>query len=185
MRAGPRPRPPCPRTQAGGTPPSPPPGRSVPATIRVPRRAVPAGSPGTRSTRTEAAPARARPVRPRPSADRTAWQGQPSQPRQVPPPFIPNGWRRVNQSPKLALARRAATMPRPGQPLHMPGTPPLADANGMADDDHGRPGGRPYVPRPAEPDASAAPRVFDVATTRRRPVVFEEDDDLDVPDFLK
>jgi len=27
--------------------------------------------------------------------------------------------------------------------------------------------------------------VFDVATTRRRPVVFEEDDDLDVPDFLK
>ncbi len=62
---------------------------------------------------------------------------------------------------------------------------PRADANGMADDDHGRPGGRPYVPRPAEPDASAAPRVFDVATTRRRPVVFEEDDDLDVPDFLK
>ncbi len=28
-------------------------------------------------------------------------------------------------------------------------------------------------------------RTFDVATTRRRPVVFEEDDDLDVPDFLK
>jgi hypothetical protein len=24
-----------------------------------------------------------------------------------------------------------------------------------------------------------------VATTRRRPVVFEEDDDLDIPDFLK
>ena len=28
-------------------------------------------------------------------------------------------------------------------------------------------------------------KTFDVATTRRRPVVFEEDDDLDVPDFLK
>ena len=28
-------------------------------------------------------------------------------------------------------------------------------------------------------------RTFDVATTRRRPVIFEEDDDLDVPDFLK
>jgi len=28
-------------------------------------------------------------------------------------------------------------------------------------------------------------RTFDVASTRRRPVVFEEDDDLDVPDFLK
>jgi len=31
----------------------------------------------------------------------------------------------------------------------------------------------------------AAGKTFDVATTRRRPVVFEEDDDLDVPDFLK
>ncbi|MBV9794239.1 MAG: cell division protein FtsZ [Actinobacteria bacterium] len=31
----------------------------------------------------------------------------------------------------------------------------------------------------------SAARVFDVATTRRRPVIFEEDDDLDVPDFLK
>jgi cell division protein FtsZ len=34
--------------------------------------------------------------------------------------------------------------------------------------------------RPAHGD-----KTFDVATTRRRPVVFEEDDDLDVPDFLK
>jgi cell division protein FtsZ len=34
--------------------------------------------------------------------------------------------------------------------------------------------------RPAHAD-----KTFDVATTRRRPVVFEEDDDLDVPDFLK
>jgi len=37
--------------------------------------------------------------------------------------------------------------------------------------------------RPAH--AEAAAKTFDVATTRRRPVVFEEDDDLDVPDFLK
>jgi cell division protein FtsZ len=33
--------------------------------------------------------------------------------------------------------------------------------------------------------SGSAARVFDVATTRRRPVIFEEDDDLDVPDFLK
>src|SRR5690348_14748786 len=33
--------------------------------------------------------------------------------------------------------------------------------------------------------AHAEPKTFDVAATRRRPVVFEEDDDLDVPDFLK
>ncbi len=37
--------------------------------------------------------------------------------------------------------------------------------------------------RPAHADGPA--KTFDVATTRRRPVVFEEDDDLDVPDFLK
>jgi cell division protein FtsZ len=38
-----------------------------------------------------------------------------------------------------------------------------------------------------EPEASAREpaKTFDVAATRRRPVVFEEDDDLDVPDFLK
>ncbi|MGH3173913.1 MAG: cell division protein FtsZ, partial [Streptosporangiaceae bacterium] len=36
--------------------------------------------------------------------------------------------------------------------------------------------------RPAHAEAG---KTFDVATTRRRPVVFEEDDDLDVPDFLK
>ena len=37
--------------------------------------------------------------------------------------------------------------------------------------------------RPAH--AEGAAKTFDVAATRRRPVVFEEDDDLDVPDFLK
>jgi cell division protein FtsZ len=30
-----------------------------------------------------------------------------------------------------------------------------------------------------------ADKTFDVNSSRRRPVVFEEDDDLDVPDFLK
>ena len=34
----------------------------------------------------------------------------------------------------------------------------------------------------AEPSAA---RAFEGASTRRRSVVFEEDDDLDVPDFLK
>jgi len=42
----------------------------------------------------------------------------------------------------------------------------------------------PVAARP-RPDAAAAARVFDAATTRRRSVVFEEDDELDVPDFLK
>jgi cell division protein FtsZ len=33
--------------------------------------------------------------------------------------------------------------------------------------------------------AETAGKTFEVATSRRRPVVFEEDDDLDIPDFLK
>jgi cell division protein FtsZ len=40
-----------------------------------------------------------------------------------------------------------------------------------------------YSPVPRS--ARAEGRTFDVPTSRRRPVVFEEDDDLDVPDFLK
>jgi cell division protein FtsZ len=62
------------------------------------------------------------------------------------------------------------------------------DQDGGAD---GVPPPRPEIgagsagaPRP-RPDAAAAARVFDAATTRRRSVVFEEDDELDVPDFLK
>ena len=42
----------------------------------------------------------------------------------------------------------------------------------------------PIAPAP-RPDTAAAARVFDAATTRRRSVVFEEEDELDVPDFLK
>ena len=42
----------------------------------------------------------------------------------------------------------------------------------------------PVAPAPRA-DTAAAARVFDAATTRRRSVVFEEDDELDVPDFLK
>jgi cell division protein FtsZ len=42
------------------------------------------------------------------------------------------------------------------------------------------------APSPRQrPDTASAARVFDAATTRRRGVIFEEDDELDVPDFLK
>jgi cell division protein FtsZ len=41
-------------------------------------------------------------------------------------------------------------------------------------------------PSPVRPSAAeSASKTFEVATSRRRPVVFEEEDDLDVPDFLK
>jgi cell division protein FtsZ len=70
------------------------------------------------------------------------------------------------------------------------------DAAQLAGADGSGSGGVP-APRPAgtepatgEAAAEARPRpdargVFDAATTRRRSVVFEEDDELDVPDFLK
>jgi hypothetical protein len=41
------------------------------------------------------------------------------------------------------------------------------------------------VTSPRLSQAEMASKTFEVATTRRRPVVFEEDDDLDIPDFLK
>jgi cell division protein FtsZ len=52
--------------------------------------------------------------------------------------------------------------------------PRLADAEPAA--------GEPAAAERPRPDARG---VFDAATTRRRSVVFEEDDELDVPDFLK
>jgi cell division protein FtsZ len=56
----------------------------------------------------------------------------------------------------------------PGRPERVAVAPDAADSSSY---------------RPAH--AEGAAKTFDVATTRRRPVVFEEDDDLDVPDFLK
>ena len=65
-----------------------------------------------------------------------------------------------------APAAEATSVPNPGRPG---GSEPGGS--------HGRGG--------ATPADSGTGRVFDVPTTRRRPVIFEEDDDLDVPDFLK
>jgi cell division protein FtsZ len=67
---------------------------------------------------------------------------------------------------------------------------------GVADEDvpaQNRPGTEPtdgetqpeHAASPGRLDPVAAARIFGAASTPRRPVVFEEDDDLDVPDFLK
>ncbi len=64
--------------------------------------------------------------------------------------------------------------PIEASPVPAPAPPPVAVAADAADS---------AAYRPAHADGAA--KTFDVATTRRRPVVFEEDDDLDVPDFLK
>jgi hypothetical protein len=59
----------------------------------------------------------------------------------------------------------------PSRPADVPAAAQLADAGLAAS-----------APRP---EAAVAGRIFDPATTRRRSVVFEEDDELDIPDFLK
>jgi cell division protein FtsZ len=66
------------------------------------------------------------------------------------------------------------------------GAPPASVTAPRAADTNGGPAPRvtPEPPRP-RPDTATAARVFESATTRRRSVVFEEDDELDVPDFLK
>jgi cell division protein FtsZ len=78
--------------------------------------------------------------------------------------------------------------PAPADSLPGDGTGPASDidSTGTAGED------AESVPAAAVParhraDPGAAARMFDAATatTRRRSVVFEEDDELDVPDFLK
>jgi cell division protein FtsZ len=71
-------------------------------------------------------------------------------------------------APEQHAVKREAPAPEPASP---------GMAASSADAPHSS------VPRPAHADGSA--KTFDVAATRRRPVIFEEDDDLDVPDFLK
>ncbi len=72
-----------------------------------------------------------------------------------------------------------ADSPAAGIPAPRPGDGSLPGAG-----EAGSPRPSLSAPLPSAAD-SAAVRVPDSATTRRRSVVFEEDDELDVPDFLK
>ena len=92
-------------------------------------------------------------------ADLPAEASQAPAPAPLPAPAAP-----------ATVSPAAREMPRqgPGWPDRVAVAPDAADSSSY---------------RPAH--AEAAAKTFDVATTRRRPVVFEEDDDLDVPDFLK
>jgi cell division protein FtsZ len=75
-----------------------------------------------------------------------------------------------------------AVLPRPAGPADGPADLGTGDGNADGDAASGNsaaPGDGPAV-RTGPPA-----RAFEAASTRRRSVVFEEDDDLDVPDFLK
>jgi cell division protein FtsZ len=73
----------------------------------------------------------------------------------------------------------AVPPPRPADPAGRAGGP--GSGSGNAASGNGTAAGDAPAAR-AEPPAA---RAFEGASTRRRSVVFEEDDDLDVPDFLK
>jgi cell division protein FtsZ len=88
-------------------------------------------------------------------------------------------------------AEPAEPEPAPGGDSSWPAAPAGAavgpDAGDQAYDQAADPvpAGTAAVPARHRADPGAAARMFDAATTRRRSVVFEEDDELDVPDFLK
>ena len=89
-------------------------------------------------------------------------------------------------SPALAAAGHVGLL---SAPVPEDAAGPGAAGSGPARDDPAAPADASYSPpsyssisRPAHAELG---KTFDVASTRRRPVVFEEDDDLDVPDFLK
>jgi cell division protein FtsZ len=86
-------------------------------------------------------------------------------------------------------ANEPASAPDPGRPAgssEWP-APPLAESG--SEDSAPEVAAATAVASAGPPrhraDPGAAARMFDAATTRRRSVVFEEDDELDVPDFLK
>ncbi len=89
-------------------------------------------------------------------------------------------------SPALAAAGHVGLL---SAPVPEDAAGPGAAGSEPARDDPAAPADASYSPpsyssisRPAHAEMG---KTFDVASTRRRPVVFEEDDDLDVPDFLK
>jgi len=88
---------------------------------------------------------------------------------------------RVAVEPAASVTGPPAPAPEPVEDSAMPGDD--VDSGDRADKE-----AEPVaaaVPARHRADPGAAARMFDAATTRRRSVVFEEDDELDVPDFLK
>jgi cell division protein FtsZ len=103
----------------------------------------------------------------------------------APAPSLPDTGAAMSASPVLSAPVMADAVPAPVAREAPSPEPPRAEpprperavpAAETADADSSS-----YRPAHAE----SAGKTFDVAATRRRPVVFEEDDDLDVPDFLK
>jgi cell division protein FtsZ len=132
-------------------------------------------------------------------------QQAPSPPRVTPVPAPQRGSDAPDDGRKPSSPGQAASSAPDGasgsaQPSkdgqNKPGEPKQEPSRTDKPDDHSREGGGSAPPSPAANEAVAGPKVPRPATeptaarlnndsSRRRPVVFDEDDDLDVPDFLK
>ena len=103
---------------------------------------------------------------------------------------VPTGENSIDAAGSRRPGRRGGRHGRAGPGSGSPGPGTAADSDAPAADPVDTapwdvPAAEDSEPAAAADAAPAAARVFDVAATRRRPVIFEEDDDLDVPDFLK
>jgi cell division protein FtsZ len=133
-----------------------------------------------------------------PVATPSAVAPRPAIPPQAPPPprvapvSAPAPVPQRDPDPAPAEAEGKAQDARPDEPKQEPKSEPV---RAHKPDDSAREGGT-APPRPASGEATARPKVPRPANeptaarlnsdpARRRPVVFDEDDDLDVPDFLK
>jgi cell division protein FtsZ len=152
-------------------------------------------NPDSRST-PQAEPKRTPPPRPAVAAPPPVAAPPVAAPRPVVPPQAPAP-PRVTPMPAPAPQRGAGPADEERKaPDPKPDPPKPAEAKPEPKpDDHAREAGA-APPRPTSGEAVAGPKVPRPATeptaarlnndlARRRPVVFDEDDDLDVPDFLK
>jgi cell division protein FtsZ len=146
---------------------------------------------------------------PESSSASASWRPTVSAERRDPPapPVAPAATPAVTASPPATrpgltgsgpAGQAAGETATPGQSEHVGAHGPDQDAEKAAGQDgtkfDGIPAPRPSDPAPADKPAASAPRpaeapagprLADATGTRRRSVVFEEDDELDVPDFLK
>jgi cell division protein FtsZ len=92
------------------------------------------------------------------------------------------GLGRDNGLPAMAVGLLGAPVPADAGEPETAAPEPSGDDAVMSGDASYSSASYSSISRPAHAELG---KTFDVASTRRRPVVFEEDDDLDVPDFLK
>jgi len=92
------------------------------------------------------------------------------------------GLGRDNRVPAMAVGLLGAPVPAEAAEPETADSEPRRDDAVLSGDASYSSASYSSISRPAHAELG---KTFDVASTRRRPVVFEEDDDLDVPDFLK